>query len=282
MDWLANIFSKLNSSFSKKFATLFSLLLFGWFYVISVSAIASDVKIRIGYNSSASFPHILGKGTLPANPPGLSVEIINHIATELDIEIEFVRMPGLRVLNTLKTDNLDAAFLFSYKKEREEFGAYPMVDGILDDSKRLSTLTYALYRPKGSALSWNGESLTYSKLPVGANIGYSIVDFLRQKGVEVEEAKDTAVNIRKLRHGRLSAIADQVVVVDSFLRMNNIVDVERISPPLISKPYFLIFSHGFISEHPKISQKIWQLIADKREMLTRKLTSKYLKLTCPC
>lgn len=267
--------------FSVKILKIMALL-FSAIFLWSTAANASDGAIRIGYNSSPSFPHIIGKGTLPADPPGLSVEIIEHIGEELGLDIEFVRMPGLRVLNTLKANNLDAAFLFSYKPEREDFGVYPMLDQTPDNNMRLSTLTYALYRQIGSPLKWDGERLLNFDRPVGANIGYSIVDFLRKKNIEVEEARDTSTNIKKLQRGRVSAIADQDVVVDAFLRMNDIADVEKIYPPLISKAYFLIFSHDFAENQPQIMRKMWQLISDKRESLTHDLSPKYLDLTCPC
>ncbi len=87
---------------------------------------ASHLKLRIGYNENSSYPHFLGNGPLPASPPGLSVDIIEFIADELSFEIEFVRMPGRRVLHELKANRLDAAFIFSFKPERQQFGVYPM------------------------------------------------------------------------------------------------------------------------------------------------------------
>src|SRR3546814_19503415 len=64
--------------------------------------------------------------------------------------VRFVRMPGLRVLAELQGDALDGALLFSHSREREAQGAFPMRDGVPDATRRLATLSYALYTLRGS------------------------------------------------------------------------------------------------------------------------------------
>ncbi|MFD2207808.1 substrate-binding periplasmic protein [Kiloniella antarctica] len=237
---------------------------------------ASHLKLRIGYNENSSYPYFLGQGPLPANPPGLSVEILEIIANELSIEIEFIRMPGQRVLRDLEDNRLDAAFIFSFKPERQKFGVYPMVGDVPDRDRRLAVLTYMLYKPVGSDLNWNGVFIENLRGVIGANTGYSIVDDLRKKGIPVEETKSTAINFLKMRNSRIAGVADQEIVADAYLQKNNISGVEKILRPLVSKDYFLIFSHLFSDEHPDIRDKIWQLITEKRDELSEQLIPKYL------
>ncbi|MEH6632745.1 MAG: transporter substrate-binding domain-containing protein [Halopseudomonas aestusnigri] len=237
---------------------------------------ASQLKLRIGYNENSSYPHFLGNGPLPANPPGLSIDIIEFIADELSFDIEFLRMPGRRVLHELKANRLDAAFIFSFKHERQEFGVYPMAGAAPDSNRRLAVLTYVLYKPAGSDLNWTGERFENLRGAIGANAGYSIVADLRKRGVLVEEAKSTLNNFTKLRNGRIEAVADQEIVADAYLKKNNLNGVEKNQNPLVTKDYFMIFSHKFSNTHPEMRDKVWQLIAEKRDELTEQFIPKYL------
>ena len=238
---------------------------------------ASHLKLRIGYNENSSYPHFLGSGALPTNPPGISVDIIQIIANQLLFDIEFVRMPGRRVLHELKANRLDAAFIFSFKPERQEFGVFPMIGDIPDSERRLAVLSYVLYTPRGSNLDWDGKSFKNLSGAIGANAGYSIVGDLRKKNVIIEEAKSTSNNFAKLKNGRVVGVADQEVVADAYLSKHDFTDIQKIPRPLATKDYFMIFSRKFSSEHPDIRDKIWQVIADKRDELTEQLIPKYLE-----
>ncbi|WP_419902410.1 substrate-binding periplasmic protein [Kiloniella sp.] len=237
---------------------------------------ASHLKLRIGYNENSSYPHFLEVGPLPATPPGLSVDIIKIIADELEFDIEFVRLPGRRVLHELKANRLDAAFIFSFKPERQQFGVYPMIGETPDSERRLAVLSYVLYKNQGSDLNWNGEIFENLRGAIGANAGYSIVADLRKKGVIVEEAKSTSNNFAKLRSSRVVAVADQEVVADAYLRKNKLNGVVKLLKPLVTKDYFLIFSHKFSSEHSETKDAVWNAIAEKRDELTEQLIPKYL------
>ena len=237
---------------------------------------ASDLKLRIGYNDNASFPYFLGNSSLPFDPPGISVEIISIVASELGVDVEFVRLPGRRVLHELKANRLDAAFIFSFKPERQEFGVFPMRGGQPDSQKRLAVLSYVLYRLKGTALDWNGHSFSNLNGALGANAGYSIVADLRKKGVVVVEAKTTETNFLNLENTRIVGVADQEVVADSYLATNNINTIEKVEVPLATKDYFLIFSHQFVDDYPDLAEKFWERIAEKRDELTEQLIPKYV------
>ncbi len=237
---------------------------------------ASHLKLRIGYNENSSYPYFLGSGALPAHPPGISVDIIQIIANQLSFDIEFVRMPGRRVLHELKANRLDAAFIFSFKPERQKFGVFPMIGGTPDSERRLAVLSYVLYKSRGSDLDWDGKSFKNLRGAIGANAGYSIVGDLRKNNVTIEEAKSTSNNFAKLRNARIIGVADQEVVADAYLRKNDFHDVDKVPLPITTKDYFMIFSHKFSNEHPDIRDKIWQVIAEKRDELTEQLIPKYL------
>ena len=238
---------------------------------------ADKMKLRIGYNVNSSYPHFLGTGLEPASPPGVSLDVLNQIASDLDFDIEYIRRPGRRILNELKEDQLDAAFIFSYKPEREEFGVFPMKDNRPDGDKRLAVLSYYLYKMNGNPIGWDGKRFTNQEGVVGANSGYSIVKDLKNRGIKVEEARSTKNNFAKLRSGRVDGVADQGIVADAFIFKNNISGITKVSEPIATKDYFLIFGHKFSNNYPDLRDKIWDKIAEYRDELTEKFMPRYLE-----
>ncbi|KLN60199.1 hypothetical protein WH96_13520 [Kiloniella spongiae] len=241
------------------------------------SSEADQVKLRIGYNANSSYPHFLGTGFKPASPPGVSLDILNQIASELNFEIEYIRRPGRRILHELKANQLDAAFIFSYKAEREEFGVFPMKGDKPDGEKRLAVLSYVLYKMANSKLDWDGEQFINLRGVIGANSGYSIVKDLKEKGVKIEEARSTKNNFTKLRSGRIEGVADQGIVADAYIHKNNFSDVVKVSQPIATKDYFLIFSHQFSEKKTNLRDKIWNEIAEHRDDLSNQFMPRYLE-----
>jgi len=255
-------------------AFLVCLIVHGFF---SFPLMADQLKLRIGYNANSSYPHFLGTGLKPASPPGVSLDILNKISNDLNFEIEYVRRPGRRILHELKEKQLDAAFIFSYKPEREEFGVFPMKEGKPDGDKRLTVLSYVLYKMAGSELDWDGEKFINLRGVIGANSGYSIVKDLKKKGIKVEEARSTKNNFTKLRSGRIDGVADQGIVADAYIHTNDFSDVVKVSQPIATKDYFLIFSHEFSTKNPDLRDKIWNEISEHRDQLAEQFMPRYLE-----
>ena len=82
-------------------------------------------------------------------------------------------------------------------------------------------------------------------------------------GVAVEEEQSHIANLRKLEAGRLDAYAELDNHVRPLLRsrkaeFGNIVEL---SPPVLTKPYYLMFSKIFYAASPGVAERIWDAIA---------------------
>ncbi|MBF0227897.1 MAG: hypothetical protein HQK76_20820 [Desulfobacterales bacterium] len=98
----------------------------------------SKTKVTFGYEDQQNFPFYIGTGRdIDWNKPGISIELLKLLETKLDIEIDFVRMPWKRCQMDLKSGTLDGIFNASFKKERTEFGVYPMKNDKHDPSLRV-------------------------------------------------------------------------------------------------------------------------------------------------
>ncbi|MEA2102307.1 MAG: transporter substrate-binding domain-containing protein, partial [Thermodesulfobacteriota bacterium] len=206
-----------------------------------------------------------------AENPGVTVEVLQLVGQRLDLDITFIRQPWKRCLVSLQEGSADLLFTASYKEKRKKFGLYPMKNGEVDESRRITNTTYSFYVPKGTTIPWDGKTLGDLNGPVGAPAGYSIVEDLKKLGAKVDESPATLNDFQKLNAGRLAAVAALEGAGDFELRKhpNLATTIEKINPPIKTKAYYVMISHQFNAKNPELAQKIWNEIAkirDSKEM----------------
>ncbi len=235
--------------------------------------------IRIGYSDSEAFPYQIRDDK---DLPGIAFEIISEAAKLTGIKVIYLRLPNRRVQLMLKDGiTIDGAFMFSYNRERIANGVYPSLNGKPDGNKKIATLSYYIYKKKGSALNWDGKKFygmgtTDSKLIIGANSGYSVANDLLKKGVSVDDgSKTTQQNFLKLQTGRIAGFAHQDLVADNYLQSENITGIEKLPKPFIQKDYFLMFSHQYYRKNNQIAERLWNKIGEISDKKTAEISRKY-------
>ncbi len=249
---------------------------------------ARDAPLRFvfAYEDRELPPFYMGSGeTVPA-APGVYIELIQKLAAAHPaLKLELRRMPWKRCLANLRDGEVDA-LIASYQPERREFGAYPFAasaplataqdaNSAPPASLRLSEQTYALYRRRNTALRWDGQQLHVAEGVTGAPRGYSIVADLRKNGIKVDEIDNTEIALRMLRTGRLAGVATLDVVAAPMLLRDEFSAVEKLSPPLVTKAYYLMLSHRFVDQHPDLAQSLWQTVVRLREQDAPALYQRY-------
>jgi polar amino acid transport system substrate-binding protein len=225
---------------------------------------AEDEPVRILFDVQENPPLICGTGTaIDPIRPGLTIEMLRMAAELAHIPLEFSRTPWERGLYLIETGQGDAIFATSFVEARTRYGVYPMHAGQLDRRRKLFDQSYRLYVRVGSGVGWDGKTLSNLHAPVGATTGYAVVPVLRAMGVAVEEEPSHIANLRKLAAGRLDAYAELDAHVPPLLRNNNaeFAGIVALSPPVLTKPYFLMFSKIFYDKTPAIAERIWDAIA---------------------
>ncbi len=219
----------------------------------------------------------MGEGYEVANPPGLALEVINAAAHSLGIEVNYVRLPNKRVLQELKSGNLDGCFIFSYNTERAKFARYPMAVGKPDGRRRIATLGYYFYKLRDQPLEWDGSRLYSPHQKVGAHLGFSIVRDLGKLNIEVSELKTSEQLFGMLKERRLLAVAIQDTMADAFIYAHHIQNVEKVLPAIKTKDYFLAFNHKFAQENPELVHRIWEAIAAVRDKILSRAKGRYFR-----
>ncbi|MGY3687169.1 substrate-binding periplasmic protein [Vibrio coralliilyticus] len=239
--------------------------------------VSATTTIRLAYSDVESYPFQMGDGADVANPPGLALDVLNQVAKKLDLNIEYIRLPGKRVLQDIGAGKVDGGFIFSYNSQRAKYARYPTSDGKPDGSKRIATIGYYFYTLDDKQINWDGENLADTDQKVGAHLGFSIVRELKKKQLKVHEVKTTEQLFNMLQLGRLSAIAVQDTMAQQFLSSQKISNIKQVQPAITTKNYYLVLSHDFVDVNPELARKIWSEIEELRDDTFSNQGNKYLE-----
>mgnify|MGYP000202666296 CR=1 FL=1 len=243
-----------------------SVIIFILQSLLSTAMLFAEEKIKfvIGTDDTPGFPYMVGSGsTFAKESPGIDVELLSVMAKELNLNVSFERVTWEGCLASLKQGRFDAIFPASYKEKRLQYGSYPRTkQGKLDEKRSLREISYSLYKLKGSPLKWDGNKITDIALPIGTTRGWAIADDLVNMGVEVELNANPKYDLLKVIAGRIDAAAYHTRTIDSLIKENPIKyeKIEKVTPPLKNKKYYLMISHQFQHKYPRLTEKIWNQV----------------------
>ncbi len=235
-------------------------------FAFSVGA-AEEVSFKICYEDVPQPPYYYGEGLgIPDERLGLYLELSSLLQKRLQLSISHVRAPWKRCLALMRSNEVDAVYGASFKKDRMAYGRYPMMAAKPDNERRLATKSYSLYKNKDAALSWNGKALENNTEVVGAPLGYSIIPFLERLGTTVRTRWTTELGLELVSMGRLAAFAAQDPAADALIAdyPEKYANVIKLIPALQTKPYYMMISHGFYDNRSALSEKIWNEAAKIR------------------
>mgnify|MGYP000232162571 CR=1 FL=1 len=240
--------------------TLLLLLLF--------PALVLSQTITLTYENSNSYPWYMKDGS------GIDLMLLKMVDEAMPgVNFKYTQAPWKRCLKNIETNVTEGCFSASFKEKRKAYGFFPGGDSP-NKAQRIHSSSYSLYVLKGANLSVTGK-LTIKGLDgkVAAPAGYSIGDDLVKKGYKVDAgASLTTHNFEKLMQGRVKAVAALSLNGNNILAKNTKYSdkIQVLAPPLIDKPYYLMFSKAFIKNNRELAEKIWDTIGKLRESKTHK------------
>jgi polar amino acid transport system substrate-binding protein len=244
-----------------------TILVLSLFFVLLSGNAQGQQEISLLFQDNENFPYQIGNGaTIKWKKPGIAIEMMMLLEKKLKVRIHFKRKPWKRCMFELARNKVDGIFNASYKIERLGYGVYPTKNGIVNPNKRSYANSYHLFKMKHSSLKWDGKKLINVKGLIGAPLGHSVVDDLKKMGVRVLQMKDTLSSLRILKSEVLKGAVDFGLSGDLYLKrypymFKNIIKTE---PPISTKNYYLMLSHKFSMQHPKLSKDIWDTIEEIR------------------
>ncbi len=253
-----------------------SLLALGFAFLHQI-AFAQSITLRFAYEVEEVFPYYMGSGETTPPDPGVTPEMLRLLEKEVPgLRVELQRMPWKRCLVQLQDGEVDA-LVASFKPERMQAGVYPMKNAQPDAALAIDVRAFYLYKAADSALDWDGQQFTSLAGPIGAPLGYAIVEDLQKKGANVAQSRSTATDFQKLVLGRLAGVAAFERVGDFHMRKAKPGTVLRVGTVLATKEYYLIVSHQFMRRHPALAPALWRGLARIRDRQADALFLKYLE-----
>lgn len=244
-------------------------------------------KLIIAYEDDNSFPWVFD---VKGKPEGLDIELMRLLEKELSVQVVLVKYPWKRCLAMMEKGAVDGVIGSSFQSDRLSMGAYPVKRGFsserteeaeIDETKRLHTSGYSLYRRKGAKAEWDGKAIkNLGGKGVASQLGFSITADIKALDVPViEVAADPERMLQGLLKGEFAAAAVQTSSAQ-FLLSKNKEYAEKIEKcnvdtvPFHQKPYYLMLSKKLIGEYPELSREIWRTLESVRESAVFKARSK--------
>lgn len=223
---------------------------------------AATKSINVCLIGSELFPLWRAPGEETKRYAGINIDLMYTITKQLNIEINWIRVPFARCLHYLKSGEVDFLNVASFRNERQEYGVYPMKNGQVDTSRRMKFDTYYAFIQKDSKITWDGEKFfNLNGLPFASEIGASINPRLESMGLSVVLQPTAEFSFEMLKRKRV-----QVVVTNQYnglkFKSHNI---RRLEPPMVEKPYYLVSSKQFYQANSDLVERIWYLSGDLQE-----------------
>lgn len=215
---------------------------------------ANDALGKLDNNNSA---HVLARTALARVP---------------ELRVQMALLPWQRCLSDAANGQFDAVLAASYTAQRAQSLAYPLnAQGEPDASRRMFQVGYVLLKRKDSPVLWDGERFHHSSArpgeAIGAERGYSIVLFARDRGAVVEDRFPSYGSlIESLRIGRTAGVLiNQEGAISLLSDAAWRAELEMSGPPITPKAYYLPVSHAFQAAHPELTERLWTTLAAARQ-----------------
>lgn len=196
-----------------------------------------------------------------------SFAVLEQLSRNTGVQFEYVERVWNRCWAGLMRGLWDGVVAASYRADRARLAAYPMWQGLPDPERRLRQDGYSLFRLRGSTVSWDGEHFAGIDGMVGAQTGYSIVNWLREHGLQVDASTTRGDQcLRKLAAGRIDAVA---LLSDDGARLlrqhpDYAAVIEQVQPPLFERAYYLVFSLKRYRADPQRFEQLWNALPAAR------------------
>ncbi len=199
---------------------------------------------------------------------GLNTRMLRMVEARIDRAFTIENLSWKRCLMMVQHGEMDGAIAASYREERRLTGAYPATPAaqVPDRNRRMSGEAYFFYKLKGDSFDWDGHTISGNQRPIAAQMGYSAVARLQDKGVRVDDRERKAEHLlRKVALGLDSAAVLAQGEGDKWLSDPRFVGkIIKLPTPFFQTDGYLLLSHPFVAHDPQLAEKIWDSIAAVR------------------
>jgi polar amino acid transport system substrate-binding protein len=204
-----------------------------FFSFLSCSAQAEINDLHIGI--STGYPPFYFF-TENQQPTGIIIDIIDQVATSMNISVSYDSYPWKRMLAYGEEGKVDAVMPLFKTAEREQYLLFPVVE-LIDEDNSFFTASF-------NPIEYTGNLADVVNRKIGVMDGFSYgVDFDHTKFAAKTIAKSSEQLINLVQNGRVElGIGNSKVVTYSARQMGVVDKIRFLSPPVTVSPLFIGFS----------------------------------------
>ncbi|WP_085298873.1 type 2 periplasmic-binding domain-containing protein [Cognaticolwellia mytili] len=233
----------------------------------SMAASQSLTKVKISTVIKSNDRVNTNNITTNEGRPGWFIELSRRSAQECNAELQFEFIPWVRALLLLKQAKLDAVFNSSYMEERENYGVYPQVDGILDEQRASMKYSYYAYVLRNSNDEELREQAALSNRNIVVERAASIIPELEKRGAKIKEHVNYSSMLKMVAHHRADAAIGIDKSFDTLLDNTPALAtiIMKVKTPVRLKFGYVMFSKLFYADHPELVECFWDKSAKNRK-----------------
>lgn len=247
--------------------------------LLSSIASAHPNRIIACYSDQHFPPYVTENGSNIPENPGIFIELLQALAKDVDTKLVLIRRPWKRCLKMLASGEVDMIPGASFLKERTEYAHYPSdMNGDVDQSRRLLRTSYMFfYRDEDKGrLNWDGKTFTGLEKEIGVELGFSAATHLKEDGHKVLEVGNARIGIELLSKGRIDSFLSFANLVQPILKLQDH-NISFFPIPYKTKDYHLLIGNHYYSQHPKISEHLWERLPVISDRMAEDLAMKYFQ-----
>jgi polar amino acid transport system substrate-binding protein len=258
-----------DASLPKQCSKALLLLLFMTMVIFSVNAnvlhqqndaaIESAPTLTFCYEDKQLLPYYAGSGRNIPALPGATIEHLRRAAEQSGLKLALVRLPWLRCLQKLESNNVDA-LIAAIDAGRAHYTVYPLLpDGSPDSSKAINQLGLCLAHrfdnPLPQKLKTADQAFTLAR-----PLGYRPIPFPANTVLVDAHSPQHALQLVVEQRVDATTVLCQLNGLDARERHLNLLPIQLIYPPLHVSDGYLMFSKGFYQRYPQFAAKLWQAL----------------------
>lgn len=223
------------------------------------AAPAKAMDIRICYESQEFIPYVLGSDAVPKTHRGTLVDKVYQAAQNTEHNPVLYRRPWKRCIKDLQSGHADAIFPVVWMTQREQWGRFPKDErNRLDQTRVLHSGNYRIFASTASKVQFNGKTFSNLSSGIGAPLGYVVYQKLKKDGVLSPIDLDVEQGFNLLLHNRLDGYVLEEQIGDRLIKRHGWQEkIKKLDKPYHVSHFYLLFSHAFFSQHPKVAQQLW-------------------------
>jgi polar amino acid transport system substrate-binding protein len=237
----------------------------GIFLCFCSTAVIAAVPLKFCYEDKMLTPYYLGVGShVPIERPGASIEHLQLLVQKVpQLQLELIRMPWKRCLAAIANNDVDA-IIASYRPERTDIGRYPMLAQRPDPKRAFAEHHTCLVSRKDAQWSWDGQKIIGTEeIVIGRSLGYAAIPSPKGQTFHMHYTLSGTMDLDLLKKGRINAVTTLCNINNQpfIARFITDRDLKVLQPPLYRNTGYLVFSHQFYQQHPKLSELLWQQLS---------------------